>query len=193
MISLSVPEIPKDQKFLNRTLKTLLNNFKLTSGKQLNNAVLFSVYLIAIGRIQSAIEFLESFVNNLEPVEGDTNIWGAVGRGVILLAYIYNKKGNLERESELLKRVIDEDIMSDRCSRAIYLSEDLAEYKNIMEHAKNESQKYNCEIVADQILNFIYYYEMWPQFGNDVHGSEKGVIEKIINDSYIALLDAINQ
>lgn len=193
MVNLSIPELPEDEKFLQRSAKTLLRNFKPTSGKQINNAVLLSVQLVARGFIRPAMDFLESFVNDLKPIEGDTNIWGSAGRGIVLLAYLYHKEGNAQRERELVERVMANDIMSDRSSRAEYLAEDLAEYRDTMNYAQSEPQKYQCEIIADQILNFTYYYEMWSKLAAEVHPSEKSIVERIIQDSYSALREAIGK
>ncbi len=193
MGELNVPTLRADEKFLLRNLKSIQRNFKATKGNEIHKAVLFSVYLVATKKINEAESFLESFINDIKPVEGNTNIWGSVAPGILLLAYLYYKKGCYEEEKYLVNKVRKYDYLSDNKSRSDFLVEDLAQHEETIVYAKSETQKYACEIIAYEILKFIDYYEMWAVYEGEVHPSEKEIIQKIIEDCYQQLRDQIDR
>ncbi len=191
MTIIELPEIAVNDKFLKRNAKSLAKNFKPLNGTQLNKAAIFAVYLVAVERIDDAIILLESFVNDIESVDVQRDIWGSVGEGIILLAYLYNKNEEYELATNLVKKIVADDIMSDTCSRAEYFAEDLAEHNELMGYAASETQKYNCEIIAQQILKFSYYSVMWSYFEHEVHSSEKNILDKLIQNIYEELRKSI--
>ncbi len=191
MKDLDLKEIPEDNKFLARTKRTLLKNFNIGSGNRIDDAVLLATYLKVIGRIDESSALLESFVYGVESKSDRRDQWGAVGQGILLLAAIYREKGDSNKERELVSYIVEDDIMSDRLSRAEYLAEDLSEHHEIIDYYKQESHKYRCRILAQQILTFTYFYEMFPTYQHEVHESEKLVIEKIIETTSSLLAEEI--
>ena len=183
MGDLKLKELLDDNKFLVRTKKTILSNFNITSSNQVTKTVFLATYLYALGRKNEAQELLESFVYkiNYNPVRED--LWGSNGQGIILLASIYRDSGNIEKHKQLVSIIKNNDIMSDRESRAVFLKEDLSEHQEILNYYQQESPKYRCQILAQQILTFTYYYEMLSTFKTEVDKSKIDLITKIIKDT----------
>jgi hypothetical protein len=190
MNKLIFPDDIEKEKFLNGMCQSLLKNFNLRRSRRIDEAVLLSAYFVALGRGSDAIRLLESFVNDVV-YDGDEAIWGSVGQGIVLLASLYRGQKNHELEAEQIKRIVNEDILSSRCSRAEFLSEDLSVHQEIMSYASTETKKYKCAAIAQEILKFLYYLELWPTFLADVHSSEREVVERLVNDSYAKLKEAL--
>lgn len=181
----------EDNKFIKRTKKTLLKNFKISSYNQLDDAVALAVYLVAISRKQEAIDLLESFVHSVESKDDRRDLWGSVGQGVILLAYLMGLRGETEKERQLVQKITNDDYQSDRLTKAEFLAEDLAEHHENMDYYLEETHKYRCRILAQEILTFTYYYELLPSFQHQLHSSEKDVITQIISKVYGLLKNEI--
>ncbi len=180
---LNLKEYPTDNKFLLRTKKGVLKNFKANSASRVDEAVILATYLYATGKADEAVGLLESFVHAVEYSPDREDLWSSVGRGVLLLAYIYGEGGNVDLEQRLVSIIARNDILSEDMPRAAYLAEELADHQDILTRYPEQSHKYRCQSLAQQSLIFIYFYELFPLFHNDVHASEKKVVAQIIQET----------
>jgi len=188
---LDLPESVGVNRFMKRERATLVNNFKLTSGNQLHNASIFANYLAALGLNSEAINFLESYVNKFEYSEEAIDLWGYIGQSIILLAHLYRMRGDTNKAETQIKRIIENDFVSG--NKTEDLAYFISEHEKEMVFASKETQKYASQIISQEILRFLYYYEMWIQLEEDEHAPKKSIVEKIIHDSYIELNKTILQ
>ena len=187
MSTLNISKQQENVAFLERTKSTILNNFNIISSKQIDAAVLLATYLNVMGRQDEAVKLLESFVFDVTYKPNREDLWGANGQGIVLLASIYQEYGEFEKQNNLVSIIKNNDIMSQTESKAVYLKDDLAEHQEILNHYKQETQKYRCRMLAQQILTFTYYKEMLPTFRSEVGELEVSLINKHIKESAIRL------
>lgn len=189
MCEIVLPEKVAINSFMKRSRQSLLNNFKLSSGKQLHQAAIFANYLVALDFIAEAVEFLESYVNEVEFHDDNIDQWGHLGQSIILLSTLYRKLGASDAANKQVDRIIKNDIVvGDKAEDLAYR---LSDHEGEMEYAATQTKKYACEMISQEILRFLYYLEMWPQFKVNVHPSEKEVVESLVQHSYKKLRDAL--
>ncbi|MEX2475767.1 hypothetical protein [Marinobacter sp.] len=189
MYEIILPERVAINAFMKRSRQSLLNNFKSSSGKQLHQAAIFANYLVALDFLAEAIEFLEGYVNDIECDDENIDQWGHVGQGIILLSALYRRVGSSDAANKQLDRILKNDIVvGDKAEDLAYR---LSDHEGEMEYAETQTKKYRCEMISQEILRFLYYLEMWPQFKVNVHPSEKEVVESLVQRSYEKLRDAL--
>ncbi|MFN3715076.1 MAG: hypothetical protein ACK4SX_15600, partial [Alcanivoracaceae bacterium] len=115
--------------------------------------------------------------------------WGHAGQSVILLATLYRKSGRNDAADKQTNRILKNDIVVG--NKADDLAYRLSDHEGEMEYAATQTKKYCCEMISQEILRFLYYLEMWPQFEAGVHQSEKTIVENLVQDSYRKLREAI--
>ena len=189
-MDLAIKKSEHDNHFLARSKATLLANFKLSNANQVHQAALVANYLVALDRYQEATELLESYVPLLKFQSDRQDIWSLGGQGVVLLSYLYQKRGDSEKAEELLDTIRKEDIIEG--GLAEFFAEELEDHDERMQYAASESQKYQCEVISQQILSFLYLLLRFPEFSNDVGDDKRLVIEEIVSEGYETLCDAIN-
>jgi len=191
LTALVVNESPDDIQIIKRAKKSLVKGFKLTSSNDINKAVMLANYLLALDKYKESAELLDSFIYqvNYEPDKED--IWGSNGQGVILRAYIAAIQNDRKTQGSLIKIIGDNDIMSDRCGRYVFFLEDLEEHNSNMEYAMAETQKYKCEVIGQEGLKFLYYYEMLPFYKDDAPSNLEQDLKLVIEKCYSSLKDAL--
>lgn len=191
MVTLKIEEHVDDPKIIARSKKNLLRSFKVTNYKHIDRAVWLALYLYLSGREAQAMSLLESFVFEVQPSEDRRDLWGSNGMGVLLLAHIYGKAGDNEKEFELVNIIINDDIMTDRATRGILLREEFEYHKERMEWYPNETHKYRCEILGERFFTFLYFLELLPTFRHETSEQEVSLINEILNDVRAKLVSEI--
>lgn len=182
MVNLKLEIKPDDIKIIARSKKSLIKQFKLTSYKQIDNAVWLALYLYVSGNVEEAKALLESFVYDVESVEERRDLWGSNGNGILLLAHIYRNQQNKTKESELVDIIINDDIMTDRATRGNLLREEFEYHAERMEWYPKETHKYRCEILGERFFSFLYFLELLPTYGHELNEREVNKISDIIED-----------
>lgn len=182
MTNLNIKMSVDDNKIISRTKKSLIKNFKITSYKQIDNAVWLALYLLISSKTEEAKDLLESFVKNVEHHEGREDLWGSNGNGILLLAYIYRNQNNISKETELVDIIINEDIMTDRTTRSNLLREEFEYHKERMDWCPKETHKYRCEILGERFFEFLYFYELLPTYCHELKEQEINKISEILDD-----------
>lgn len=182
MVNLKLEIKPDDIKIVAGSKKSLIKQFKLTSYKQIDNAVWLALYLYVSGSVEEAKALLESFVYDVETVEGRRDLWGSNGNGILLLAHIYRNQQNKTKETELVDIIINDDIMTDRTTRGNLLREEFEYHSERMEWYPNETHKYRCEILGERFFSFLYFLELLPTYSHELSQQEKNKISKVLDD-----------
>lgn len=193
MVTLKIDEHPNDPKIISSSKKSLLRSFKITSYKHIDRAVWLALYLYLSGRESQAQSLLDSFVFEIQSSENCIDLWSSNGMGILLLAYIYGKAGNKEREAELVNVIINDDIMTDRATRGELLREEFEYHEERMEWYPNETHKYRCEILGERFFMFLYFLELIPTFRHEISDEDVSLINEILDDVRAKLVSEIGE
>jgi len=186
--------LPKDSnlefKVIAALVKKLERKFSLRSEACLDDAVCLANYLFALNEVDQARELLESFVFDVRYEEGRQDLWGAVGNGRILLAHIY-RKTEPARASRIVAAVDEEDFYSQMKTRYEMCQSNLEDHQKTMDYAFTETPKYKCEVIGQEALNFLYFYEMIPVTREPLPEDFADTLRGLIDDCYHHLREAL--
>jgi len=176
-----------DVALVKNAKKSLQKKFSLTSYKDIDKAVILANYLLCLGKVGESKKLLESFVFDAKYDEDKEDLWGSIGQGIVLRAYIADIEKKYDLKEKIMEGVLENDIMTDRCSHYDLYLECLEDHVDNMERAEDETQKYKCEIYGQEALTFIYFYEV-IQFKDKkiFHDISENILDKI-NSSYNCL------
>ena len=187
-------DIPRTDINIIASSRNKLNKaFKLTSYRNLNDAVYLATYLLVLGENEGAKLLLDSFIDLTEYAPEREDLWGSNGQGIVLRSYLADLDGNFEKRDSLIQQIYDNDILTSRTGRYELFLESLEEYEDEIEDAVEETKKYKCEIYAQATLTFLYFYMMLPFFKDEAPESFKQEIKILVNKCNDDLSNALNE
>lgn len=189
-----------DNKFIARSKKTCLNKFRYTRQDKINELDDIAGFLIALERVDEAIDLLESVIQ-IADLDGEDGFWMTEhSRKILSFAYFLNKENG---KSDLIKQVFIK-YESNRMEKAKRtgnwpfspLNEDLdylyEEYEYWKEEYKNETHKYRCQVLVRVIGQALDLIAMWDYLKTLVEASEFDRIFNIVNELTPVLVQEIN-
>lgn len=177
-------------KVLGALVKKLERKFSLTSEVNLDDAVCLANYLFALGEVDQASELLESFVFEVESLEDRRDLWGAVGYGLILLAHIYRVSAP-DKAARIVSMLSEDDFHTSSKSRYEIFLNNFEDHQRKMDYAFTETPKYKCEVIGQEALNFLYFYEMIPVTREPLPEDFVDTLRGLIDESYKHLRQAL--
>lgn len=179
------------KKLIKSLSGSLAKSFKLTSYKDLDKTVFLANYFFSLGEIAEAKKILESFVFKVPYKDDRQDLWGSNGQGIVLLAHICGLEGHEDERVKVISIVFDNDIRSDRCGRYDLFIEHYEDHNKKMDYAFSETQKYKCEVIGQEALTFLYFYEMLPFYKNEVTSDFESRVKGIVDYCYAELKKAL--
>lgn len=195
---LNIIEVDSEPKIIQRMKKSLMKKFRPNSENDIDQAIQLSNYLYAIGEVQQSKDLLYSFLyfKYEDKDENHQHLWASNAQGLVLLAYIELESNNNSQKLKLIGPVVKEPYKGDVGEG--YFKELLYDYRHFEWHSvhyRDESHKYRCEILCQEILTFLYWRETWEPimmvFDAQKFPDELEKIEKIINVAFSLLKEEL--
>lgn len=149
--------------------KRMRKRFRPGSQNDMSDAVYLACYLYFMGKSESAIKLLKSFLyyKYEDKPELQRDLWFENCQGLVLLTYIQKQENiplvhidlDLYMGSDSL--VAGKKYMKDRLKIA------LEENPKSIELAETETPKYQCQLYAQEVLSFMPIVVLWPYFAKD--------------------------
>lgn len=144
---------------IRRLAKQIGGVLNLNRNKEICKANNLCMYWMAVDKQEKAIKLLDLICFNIE-YNGNESLWHMYGQSLLLRAQIAEQSGDHDLISRVTSILEDEDISA--ISRVKGFIEGRAEHREALSLAEIETQKYQCEIYAQEIFYYLYYKFMLP-------------------------------
>ncbi len=183
---LNVVDEKKDNAFLRRKKKAVLNKFKPTQSKTIEETNLLCVWLIVIGRKNEAYDLLKSYATKIPYDEFRWERWEAACKAILLLSYLEQEKGDKEESNRLNSIVLNQDYVVGEHyeDRQKLFWEYVEGYNSVPGMIDPCELKHNdlCIIYAEHFQEFMYFEQLKGHIGN-FSDADKAMLTTVINEN----------
>lgn len=158
-MTLDIDLTDKDLQLIKRKKGRLIKSFNAKTENDIEEAIELANYLVALGEYRQAQHLLESFIYTDPKVEKG-ELWVINGQGVVLLAYICRMTNKFDSYRKYITALEKNDLWPTDISQISWVRMHIKDYKKVVNHALGETQKYKCMYIGQQVLSFMYFYEM---------------------------------
>lgn len=191
-MKLNIEVKSNDLPIIKRMKKSLLNKFNPNSENDVEKAIELANYLVILKEYQQARDYLESFVY-FNPNDREEELWVTNAQGVLLLVHIYRITEQAELYEKIASVLDKNDILPVDIGTRKWIKMHIEDHEKKIKYALTETQKHKCAFIGQEVLSFMYFYEMvfvFKKQGMLLRTLLKDV-EKIFDESKDLLLEAL--
>lgn len=144
---------------IRRLAKQIGGVLNLNRNKEICKANNLCMYWVAVDKQEKATKLLDLICFNVE-YNGNESLWAMYGQSLLLRAHIAEQGGDSDIVSRVTSILDDEDISA--ISRVKGFVDGRADHREALSVAEIETQKYQCEIYAQEIYFYLYDKFMLP-------------------------------
>src|SRR5690606_27814896 len=121
--------------------------------------------------------------------------WVTNAQGLVLMLYMARVEGERELYDRYALILSRHDIWPADISRKKWIKMHIADHDKKINFAREEKQKYKCAFIGQEVLSFMYFFEMQFIFEkpNIFLRGLKSKVQRILFDSQKMLIEALKE
>lgn len=191
-MTLDIKQNEQDLPIIKRIKNSLLNKYNPNKEKDIESVVELANYLVALQEYEQAKKLLESSIY-LDPSHRSEDLWVTNAQGIVLLVYIARITGQSDLYKKYIQILVEHDMWPIDIGRTKWVKMHIYDHKKKVDYALTETQKYKCGIIGQEVLSFMYFYEILfiyerPKFLTKIMLKD---VEEILTNSQELLREAL--
>lgn len=164
LIQIDLSEEVDQSLVITRLKKQIGESINANRNEDVGKVTRLAVYWYAVGKSDSARSLLDEIVFKIEST-GNLSLWAECCQAMLMrakLSQLYENGALIEKIQGIIDR---DDFVGPK--RVKYFISNRPEHREALSLAEVETQKYQCEIYAQEVLHHLYYEFMLPSEDKD--------------------------